>query len=627
MTIFDIPSARLIDLSDADLRELVALLCEAERERQGGHKTEVKWGGAQTAADGGLDVAVSSLGAFRPSPVLPRLETGIQVKKGKMEPAEIIKEMTPKGVLRSSISELSSAKGAYLIVSAAENCSKVMLDRRRSAMRDAVAEAPNAANLLVDFIDSSALARWVSSIPSVHLWLREKLGLPLLRSWKPYGAWSSTPTGVADELILAHGVTVRIGHGEPIQKLVESIEAVRNEVRAGQKALRIIGLSGVGKSRLVQALFEDTGEGKPLPASQAVYADAGHGPEPSVLSMLEILIAGGKPVILIVDNCPPAVHQTLAERLSKSDGTVKLITVEYDLRDDRPLETEVIRIDADGTDMAETLISRRYGQISHLDARRLAELAQGNARLALALADAAPSAGSLSAFQDNQLFERLFWQNGVPDLQLSEAAGALSLVYSYDVDGEEDRDELQFLSGLIEANRRSLYGATSALLSKGLVQARGRWRAVLPHALANRLAAEALRSNDIRVVADAFAQDGGQRLRTSFSKRLAYLHVSPEAERIVERWAIPGGPFDSSVHDPDNDCFTHRCRIICLESFRVKMVHRGEFRLNFDRSKRDHCQFYAFCGHWVTHQLLAKRCQSFIQLGNRRAIHRIGSIQ
>jgi hypothetical protein len=127
-----------------------------------------------------------------PSPVLPRLETGIQVKKGKMEPAEIPKEMTPKGVLPSSITELISANGAYLIVSAAENCSKTMLDRRRSAMRDAVAGEPNAANLLVDFSDSSALARWVSSIPSVHLWLREKLGLPLLRSWKPYGAWSST---------------------------------------------------------------------------------------------------------------------------------------------------------------------------------------------------------------------------------------------------------------------------------------------------------------------------------------------------------------------------------------------------------------------------------------------------
>jgi hypothetical protein len=52
-----------------------------------------------------------------------------------MDPAAIPEEMTPKGVLRSSITELISAKAAHLIARAAENCSKAMLDYRRFANR------------------------------------------------------------------------------------------------------------------------------------------------------------------------------------------------------------------------------------------------------------------------------------------------------------------------------------------------------------------------------------------------------------------------------------------------------------------------------------------------------------
>src|SRR5690606_8346035 len=69
MTIFEIPESRLSELDDAVLRELVARLCEAERERSGGHRAEVRWGGAQTAADGGMDVMVDALSDFEPNTV------------------------------------------------------------------------------------------------------------------------------------------------------------------------------------------------------------------------------------------------------------------------------------------------------------------------------------------------------------------------------------------------------------------------------------------------------------------------------------------------------------------------------------------------------------------------------
>lgn len=289
MTVFDIPAERLSELDDTALRELVARLCEAERERNGGHRTEVRWGGAQTAADGGLDVMVHVASDCEPTPVLLRKLVGIQVKKSDLRRSGIVAEMRPAGALRESIQDIAQQGGAYLIVSVGVDCSKKMLDDRRRAMRQALGPDPHAAELYTDFIDRHAVARWVSVHPSVSLWLRERLGLPTLRGWVGYSRWSSTPRGVDDTLICEQGLKFRLPGHELFETVPEALEAIRTLVREGRKAIRIAGLSGIGKTRLVQALFEEMDIGEPLPRSSAVYADTGQDPEPLPLSMLEML--------------------------------------------------------------------------------------------------------------------------------------------------------------------------------------------------------------------------------------------------------------------------------------------------------------------------------------------------
>lgn len=279
-----------------------------------------------------------------------------------------------------------------------------MLEDRRNAMRQALGGHPDLAVLHTDFIDRHALARWVSAHPAVSLWLRERLGLPSFRGWVGYSQWSSTPKGVDDTLICEDGLSFTLPGPKIFSAVPDALEAIRALVRDSKKAIRIAGLSGIGKTRLAQALFEETSVGNPIPQSWAVYTDIGRDPEPPPLQMLETLISLDRPAVLIVDNCPPDSHRALADRLAKSDTRVSVITIEYDVRDDRPEETEVIRIEAEGSDIVEALIRRRHPGRSPSDARRLAELAIGNARLALALAEAAPATGSLSAFDDEALF-------------------------------------------------------------------------------------------------------------------------------------------------------------------------------------------------------------------------------
>lgn len=54
---------------------------------------------------------------------------------------------------------------------------------------------------------------------------------------------------------------------------------------------------------------------------------------------------------MILDNCPSELHSLLASKVSTSGNKVSLVTIEYDIRDDKPQTTEVIHIEAIGPEL------------------------------------------------------------------------------------------------------------------------------------------------------------------------------------------------------------------------------------------------------------------------------------
>lgn len=101
---------------------------------------------------------------------------------------------------------------------------------------------------------------------------------------------------------------------------------------------------------------------------------------------------------------------------------------------------------------------------------------------------------------------------------------------------EEDLRELVFklCEAELRRNNQSVASVTAGGKRRKLVQTRSEWRAVLPHALANRLAKQALANLPQSEVMSAF--QGHDRLLRSFSRRLSYLHDSPEACAIAQSW-------------------------------------------------------------------------------------------
>ena len=298
----------------------------------------------------------------------------------------------------------------------------------------------------------------------------------------------------------------------------------------------------LARTRFVQALFDErTGTGA-LDPSLALYANLSDDPDPQPVGMVSDLIAGRSRAIVVVDNCPPDLHKRLSEVCRAAASPVSVITVEYDIREDTPEETEVIRIEPSSSALIEKLIKRRFPGVSQVDARTVATLSGGNARVAIALAGTIKEHETISGLGDEELFQRLFEQRHGYNGPLLLVAQACSLVYSFEGEAlSGDHAELPIFADLIGLTAATVYQAVAELKRRDLVQQRGVWRAVLPHAIAKRLAVTALQNFPAPTIEAHLVNGASERILKSFSRRLGYLDDSPQAVALVAGWLAQDG--------------------------------------------------------------------------------------
>ena len=590
---FEITGKEISELNDSDLRSLVGLLCEADLRTNNLPTAGVTWGGHQNAKDGGLDVRVELSGTPNPDGFVPRSSTGFQVKKPDMPRAEIIKEMRPDGKLRQVIRELADASGAYIIVSSTGSTSDSALHDRRSAMLEALSGSDNGPNLKLDFYDRDRIATWVRYHRSLVLWVREKIGKPI-QGWLPFENWANAPGGIEEAYLLDEEVRLydSANLSSDGMTAVDGINRLRTVLLRPASSVRLTGLSGVGKTRLLQALFDERIGETPLNQSQVFYSDVSNSPNPDPRNFAVHLIALQKPAILAVDNCPPDLHRSLTSVCTASGSLVSLITVEYDVREDQPEETEVFRLEPASIALVEKMIQIRFSHISQIDTRTIAEFSGGNARIAIALANTISRGETLADLKDEDLFQRLFRQRNEPNNTLLRSAEVCSLVYSFDCQTTENFDiELRLLGSLADRTVKEIFGDVSELKRRDLVQQRNIWRAVLPHALANKLAQRALENIPLDDILKVFVNGGSERLLKSFSRRLSYLHQSEISAEIAKRWLSENGLLGdvSNLNDLGITLLSNIAPIapkVTLEA--IERAANGDGGRKFTSRKNDH---------------------------------------
>ena len=362
-----------------------------------------------------------------------------------------------------------------------------------------------------------------------------------LEGWQRYDDWSNTKAEPESEYLVDDDIKIIIPKdtSNTEHNVVDGINAIREKLSNSGNSVRLVGLSGVGKTRLAQALFDERIGINSLDVRSVWYCDIGDSPNPLPEHFVEELVQNKQTYILIVDNCGQDTHENLTRKIKGTQ--ISLLTIEYDVKDDLPERTDVYKLQPNSTDIIKKVIERHYSHINDLNAGKIAEFSGGNYRLALAIASNVERTDNLALLTSSELFERLFWQRGQRSDDSYQVAQNFALVYSFNLeDSGEEHSELDYIANFTRVDSYEVIERIEELKNKDIVQQRGKWRAILPHVLANHLAKECISKKLVKHL-DDFIRNMPSRLQTSCIKRLSYLHDVPKVHELVNLWFSPNG--------------------------------------------------------------------------------------
>lgn len=565
---FDLTKDDIKELNDSDLRTLVGILCEAELHENCNKISSVSYGGNQDEKDGGIDVLVSCLslenGDFIPSP-----NTIFQVKKPKMQPNKIEHEMKDStGNVKQCILSLSEKGGAYIIVSSGDDLTTQNKKKRVDKMKTILSEN-NITNVKVDFYDCGAITSWTRKYPSLICWVKQKNG-KYTSGWTSYENWSD-PSNKENDFLFDNNAVFLTTTIDGKLKVIDGINKIRSILSVEKNVVRLAGLSGVGKTRFAQALFDESVGIDPLNKEMVIYGDVSNSLIPDPITFIQNLITLKKRLIIVVDNCTVELHDKLTKICRRLDSKLSLLTIEYDVRDDDNVDSYNFMLSPVSNDLLKKLLIRDFSELSPINLDNIVSNSEGNFRIAIYLAKSLLRNGNTRLLNSRELFERLFYQGREVDKRLMRAAQVCSLVYSFDIRMQPVNEEISILSKLISVEDEALYSYVEELYCRQIIQKRGYMRAVLPHALANRLAKEFLESYPIENLLDKITKS--ERLSLSFFRRLKYLFDCPQAVYITNNFLNEHSDADI-INASENELEKIKCASLIVPETMIRRLRR-----------------------------------------------------
>ena len=150
-----------------------------------------------------------------------------------------------------------------------------------------------------------------------------------------------------------------------------------------RKVVRVVRLSGVGKSRLVlEALGEKEDKAAGCFLSDIVmYAVRPEAGREAINSVVQNLADTGMRAVLVIDNCDPESHQVLTGMVLRQGSRLSLITIDHEIP--KALDDTTLKVDEAPSSVTEGIINHVSPDLPPEDQRRLAHFSRGFPEMAI----------------------------------------------------------------------------------------------------------------------------------------------------------------------------------------------------------------------------------------------------
>ena len=332
--------------------------------------------------------------------------------------------------LRAVFQSVLAAQGAYIVFTHVP-----LTPQKIEQLRDAIGAGirmagADPAPIAIDIYDANAIARWVNTYPAVACWVLEVVQgksfacFQSLTTWSKHADFIAVPWADDDQPRFGvHDVPLpvakRAASSMPRLTFPELRDRVIKHVATQGKVARIVGASGLGKTRLVHAVIGGEHSLQDRAARELVlFSDlAVH--ENELLPAVQALAESGRQAILIVDECPDAIHAKLVDMIARADAQLSLISIDIETRRTTSDREMIVFLDPAKDGLIDRIVSGCAEGLSHQDRSFIRELADGFPSMAVRATSAVREARDPLLSVDD-LVERILWGRALPD---QEAAG------------------------------------------------------------------------------------------------------------------------------------------------------------------------------------------------------------
>ena len=494
------------------------------------------------APDGGEDGRIQWEGGAEQTQFLPTRFIQFQLKTGDISPGAAGKEVLAKSdqgikpMIRSALEG-----GAIYIVLSTHPYTKQQLEAREKRVRDALRGAGLAIeDARVQFRDASQLASWVNTHPAVATWLLEKVEPGLRGPFQSWSHWAGRTENASSWV-----------EDERLKPLCQFLH--QRAVDKPRSIARIVGLWGIGKSRLALEAFHPTRSDLSSLILYAVEPDAG---SVAIKTTVQRLADSGVRAVVVVDQCPPETHRAIAGMVERETSQLSLLTLD----DENPagtLNESTHRVNEAPDAVTEAIINQVAPGLQGEDQRRLAQFSRGFPKLSILIAQAWQGSIPLGHATDNDLVEVYILGRNPQERDLILKSARLLATFGLvgiGIDPQEDNQVDRIASLGRNLNSQDLRAGARPLAERGVARCWGRYISVEPLPIVMKLAEQQWKEwgkgQWETVLTDGAMSvmmfDGDLRLNAQAAKQLKLLNQSPitVAQEVVKHVCRYGGPFE-----------------------------------------------------------------------------------
>ena len=532
---FEITGEHIRALSKSALTTFVRQLLNAEALENNLPSHGIHVASNQSVADGGEDGRIQWNGEPEGTNYLTSRFTQFQIKSGPISPSNAANDvLTKNGEVKDMVRSALETGAHYVLL-----CSRPYTQKQIKAREDKVRESLSKAGIIVDhdqirFRDADWLASWVNSHPPLAMQLKEQIQPGTVGPFRSWVHWMNRAEHAESPFV----------EDDRLPSLQERIQA---SVTVARSALRVVGPSCIGKSRLVLEAVGSVTERKLPLVDTVVYADQSEADAARINDVIRTLADLGTRAIVVIDRCPPESHETLERMISRDGSNLSLVTIDIVEHQTQAREMKsTIVLDHAPLTVTEAIIDRTLPNLPSEDRRRLILFSEGFPGIATALARSWAESRPVGHSIEDHFADSFVKGRNDPEPEVALKSAMLLAAFGHiDLD-ERASDQLdEIASRGRNLSARDLRAAIVRMVDRGVAQQQGRLVVLQPRPVAMKLTERQWNEWSPQEWCELLVGNGSPSLKRQIARQLAWLNTTSVSNRVLEEICHRKGHFNT----------------------------------------------------------------------------------